>query len=232
VDRDYLLMLMEYILSQQTSGNQANPGGDRPYDDYGLQGTIGGLGAFDSTQRFLQPQDTIGGMTQDPTAHDTSASATGAPRPMNLPPGLPHPYWAYPPEQGWEDVPISGFLEPDPPNPPPMPAAPPPGPDRPRLYEDWTMEGPFDGPPYSGGPRPIQSLAPEQKGRAAAPKTLPPQASRQAIASTGRTYRSASQPAQAVRAAQAIVNHFASVPVRSFGAPATRVLNTSTRKLR
>lgn len=46
MDRDLLAMLMEYLLMQQTSGG-ASTGGDLPYDDYGIQDTIGGLGAVD-----------------------------------------------------------------------------------------------------------------------------------------------------------------------------------------
>jgi hypothetical protein len=46
VNPDLLAMLMEYILNRQTNGD-ASIGGDMPMDDYGLQGTIGGLGAVD-----------------------------------------------------------------------------------------------------------------------------------------------------------------------------------------
>jgi hypothetical protein len=207
-------------MSRQTEGGAAI-GGDQPYDDYGLQDTIGGLGAFDSTQRFPQPQDTIGGMTQDPTAYDTSASATGVPRPMNLPPGLRPPGLpAFLPGEGWVDVPAPpSNLR------PPLPPPASPAPQRPRFYEDGSMEGPFDGPPWDGRDRsPRQPSGPAQKGRAAAPKTLPPQASRQALASTGRTYRSASQPAQAVQAAQFIARLAGSNPPmqQSFPKPATQ----------
>jgi hypothetical protein len=78
MDPAFLAMLMEYILSQQTSGNQSNPGGDRPYDDYGLQDTIGGLGAIDPNAYSGGGEPSVlGGMSDAPSLYDTSPSTVG-----------------------------------------------------------------------------------------------------------------------------------------------------------
>ena len=49
-EREFWRLVAEYLMSLQTSGNQANPGGDMPYDDYGLQDTIGGIGMTDGNR--------------------------------------------------------------------------------------------------------------------------------------------------------------------------------------
>lgn len=48
MDPHLLAMLLEALALQQTTGDQGI-GGNVPYDDYGLQDTIGGLGAADPT---------------------------------------------------------------------------------------------------------------------------------------------------------------------------------------
>jgi hypothetical protein len=59
MDRDQLLMLMEYILNRQTTGDQSI-GADDPYDDYGMQNTIGGLGATDGNTYPYEDWDDTG----------------------------------------------------------------------------------------------------------------------------------------------------------------------------
>ena len=43
---ELLAMLLDFLISRQTAGHQ-DMGGNMPYDDYGMQGTIGGLGSYD-----------------------------------------------------------------------------------------------------------------------------------------------------------------------------------------
>lgn len=46
MDPELLALLLEILRNQNTTGSAAT-GGDWPYDDYGLQNTIGGLGQYD-----------------------------------------------------------------------------------------------------------------------------------------------------------------------------------------
>lgn len=46
MDPELLRLLLEVLRNQNTTGSAAT-GGDWPYDDYGLQNTIGGLGQYD-----------------------------------------------------------------------------------------------------------------------------------------------------------------------------------------
>jgi hypothetical protein len=81
VNPDLLAMLMEYILNRQTNGD-ASIGGDMAYDDYGMQGTIGGLGAAAPPPIDMGGDNTISAMTGGPSRNDTSPSTYGGPPPQ------------------------------------------------------------------------------------------------------------------------------------------------------
>jgi hypothetical protein len=227
MDPAFLAMLMEYILSQQTSGNQSNPGGDRPYDDYGLQDTIGGLGAIDPNAYSGGGEPSVlGGMSDAPSLYDTSPSTVGFYGPQaRIEQRQPLADLLMAMQQGRSNgtaphmqglfgggVAIERPYPSSPAGPSPV-AAP--------------VAGPVSGPPRgtpTPNPRTDPSTLPNPKDRVASSKTLPSRAAPQAIASTGRTYRSASQPAQAVQAAQFIARLAGSNPPmqQSFPKPATQ----------
>jgi hypothetical protein len=96
MDRELLALLMEYLLSRQMSGFN-DPGTDIPYDDYGMQQTIGGLGAVDAnTYPYEDWGDTgIGGSAAEQFAPAGSIGGGWIPPmllgPPNLPPYRPQP---------------------------------------------------------------------------------------------------------------------------------------------
>ena len=74
MDPHLLAMLLEALALQQTTGDQGI-GGDVPYDDYGLQDTIGGLGAMDPPS--VSPEAFIPEMSGQPANVDYGPSAVG-----------------------------------------------------------------------------------------------------------------------------------------------------------
>lgn len=93
MDRELLALLMEYLLSRQMSGFN-DPGTDIPYDDYNMQGTIGGLGAVDANAYPYEDwADTgIGGAGADQFAPPMGTPAIGADgSPLYVATGMPMP---------------------------------------------------------------------------------------------------------------------------------------------
>jgi hypothetical protein len=81
VNPDLLAMLMEYILNRQTNGD-ASIGGAMPYDENGLRGTIGGLGAAMPPSVDMGGDNTLSAISAgNPAQHDTSPSTYGGPFP-------------------------------------------------------------------------------------------------------------------------------------------------------
>ena len=76
MDPELLRLLLEVLRNQQTTGSAAT-GGTWPYDDYGLQNTIGGLGAVMGESDGDFADGSIEGMNANPTRHDTSPSTYG-----------------------------------------------------------------------------------------------------------------------------------------------------------
>jgi hypothetical protein len=158
-------MLMEYILSRQTSGGNST-GGDTPYDDYDMDHTIGGLGATDGSS-YGWDESGIPGSGEGTAG--TNPHMTGNQHPRPLPPGPPG-IMGSKPEEGWIDFPVSEALLPK--RPPPPRPLPEPGPQGPRIYEDGTMPGPWDAPPGSRRPsiEEILSQLPEQHNLLGTPR--------------------------------------------------------------
>ena len=86
MDPELLRLLLEVLRNQQTTGS-ADTGGDWPYDDYGLQGTIGGLGATAPDNVGDFSDGSIESLTRSPARNDTSPSTYGGPPPFH--PNLP-----------------------------------------------------------------------------------------------------------------------------------------------
>lgn len=139
MDPELLRLLLEILRSQNTTGSAA-VGGDVPYDDYDVLGSIGGLGAVGPPA--MQP----GTVTRQPATSVAAATGQG-PTPLiggevpfvpEAQTWLPYgPYGGAPPNGNWADIPI----------PPPKTKTPvfvpPPEPTGPVLYEDWSMNNPF-----------------------------------------------------------------------------------------
>lgn len=76
MDPELLRLLLEVLRNQQTTGS-AETGGTWPYDDYGLQNTIGGIGAVMGESDGDFADGSIEAMNANPTRHDTSPSTYG-----------------------------------------------------------------------------------------------------------------------------------------------------------
>ena len=76
MDPELLRLLLEVLRNQQTTGS-AETGGTWPYDDYGLQNTIGGIGAVMGEGGGDFADGSIEAMNANPTRHDTSPSTYG-----------------------------------------------------------------------------------------------------------------------------------------------------------
>jgi len=76
MDPELLRLLLEVLRNQQTTGS-AETGGTWPYDDYGLQNTIGGIGAVMGEGGGDFADGSIEAMNTNPTRHDTSPSTYG-----------------------------------------------------------------------------------------------------------------------------------------------------------
>ena len=76
MDPELLRLLLEVLRNQQTTGS-AETGGTWPYDDYGLQNTIGGIGAVMGEGGGDFADGSIEAMNPNPTRHDTSPSTYG-----------------------------------------------------------------------------------------------------------------------------------------------------------
>ncbi len=154
-------LVAEYLAGLQTSGGQQNPGGDLPYDDYDLQGTIGAGPIIGAAEPFDPMGDgSIAAVTSDPTGYDTSPSSIGQQMPMQLPPGM---QWigSGPLDPNWVDVPMA----------PSRSMTPPPSPyfERPRFFEDGssTLN------PFGNGPSQMEIMqrsGPAQQDRMVAPR--------------------------------------------------------------
>jgi hypothetical protein len=82
MDPALLQALMEYILNRQTAQQHGNPGGDMPNDQFGMEDTIGGLGAAAPPPVDMGGDNTISAMSAgNPARHDTSPSTYGGPPP-------------------------------------------------------------------------------------------------------------------------------------------------------
>lgn len=76
MDPELLRLLLEVLRNQTTTGS-ADTGGTWPYDDYGLQNTIGGIGAVMGEGGGDFADGSIEAMNTNPTRHDTSPSTYG-----------------------------------------------------------------------------------------------------------------------------------------------------------
>lgn len=76
MDPELLRLLLALLRDQNTTGS-AETGGTWPYDDYGLQNTIGGIGAVMGESDGDFADGSIEGMNANPTRHDTSPSTYG-----------------------------------------------------------------------------------------------------------------------------------------------------------
>ena len=92
MDPELLRLLLALLRDQNTTGS-AETGGTWPYDDYGLQNTIGGLGAVDPA--FAPVPNTIGahdfGFVGDPfymSEGTNGQAAIGGEPPMHVAPGF------------------------------------------------------------------------------------------------------------------------------------------------
>lgn len=86
MDPELLRLLLEVLRNQQTTGS-AETGGTWPYDDYGLQNTIGGIGAVMGESDGDFADGSIESLTRSPARNDTSPSTYGGPPPFH--PNLP-----------------------------------------------------------------------------------------------------------------------------------------------
>lgn len=89
MDPELLRLLLEVLRNQQTTGS-AETGGTWPYDDYGLQNTIGGIGAVMGESDGDFADGSIEAMNANPTRHDTSPSTYGGGVPY-VPPAVVSP---------------------------------------------------------------------------------------------------------------------------------------------
>jgi hypothetical protein len=76
MDPELLRLLLALLRDQNTTGS-AETGGTWPYDDYGLQNTIGGIGAVMGESDGDFADGSIEAMNANPTRHDTSPSTYG-----------------------------------------------------------------------------------------------------------------------------------------------------------
>ena len=89
MDPELLRLLLEVLRNQQPTGS-AETGGTWPYDDYGLQNTIGGIGAVMGESDGDFADGSIEAMNTNPTRHDTSPSTYGGAVPY-VPPAAVSP---------------------------------------------------------------------------------------------------------------------------------------------
>lgn len=89
-DQTFWQLLAEYLANLQTTGVQTNPGGDWPYDDYGLQDQIGGFGGTPvNGYPYEDWADTgIAGSAGDQTAQPGFMGIGGFPPPSPARPAL------------------------------------------------------------------------------------------------------------------------------------------------